>query len=249
MTSSGATELDVTDDPSTAEVHNAKDPFDGTISFNTFAAETGGRAFSLSNGIDHEIEASVRDGRSFYTIAYAPSSTSNAAQAYRGIVVRVDRPGVVVRTRQGYFAKVPPAPVLSAKLARESVGYSLGTAVTSKMTFTGLTVFAAATGAPGAYALQVGCGDIAFAPSAGGAESAKLTLVAVALDAKDKPVGKVINEVNATVPAERPLSSVPFVPLSIALPLPPSAVRVRFIVRDSATGQMGSADVSLQPGR
>jgi hypothetical protein len=70
-------------------------------------------------------------------------------------------------------------------------------------------------------------------------------VAAVALDAKDRPMGKVVNEATARLAADRPLTSVPFVPLSVVLPSPANAVRIRFVVRDSASGQMGTADISL----
>lgn len=247
MASSGAGELDVIDDPLTDEVHTPKDPFNGTVSFNTLAPETGGRAFSLGNDVDREIAASVRDGNSFYTIAYVPTTSSSAAKEYRGIVVKVDRPGLIVRTRQGYYSSVPAPPPRSEKQDQRAKGFDLGTAVVSKMTFTGLTVFAApSTSTAGEYTIQVNTNDIGWSISPDGGQSAKLILVAVALDAKDKPVGKVINEADAKLGPEKPLSSVPFVPLTIALPPAPGAVRIRFIVRDGASGQLGSADIALQ---
>ncbi len=246
INSSGVTDIGTVDDPFTDETHNPKDPFNGTVSFNTLAPETGGRAFSLNNGIDQEIAASVREGNSFYTMAYVPASSSDAAQAYRGIVVKVDRPGVIVRTRRGYYASVPLPPPRTAKQERRATGFDLGTAVTSDMTYTGLTVVAVPWGPAGNYTLQVSASDIGWSVSAAGGESAKLILLAVALDAKNKPVGKIMNEVDARLGPETPLSSLPFVPLTILLPLPPGAVRVRFLVRDSSSGQLGSADLSLR---
>jgi VWFA-related protein len=248
ITSSGVGELDVIDDAATDEVHNRKDPFDGTVSFNTLAPETGGRAFSLGNGVDKEIAASLRDGNSFYTLSYVPSARSNAAQEYRGIVVRVNRPGLIARTRKGYFAAVPAAPPKTLKQGQQSLGFDLGTAVASKMMYTGLTVLARPGGGPGQYTLEVATGDLAWSSAPSGEASAQVIVAAVALDAKDKPVGKVVDEATARLAADRPLTSVPFVPLSVTLPLPANAVRIRFVVRDSVSGQLGTADVSLTHG-
>ena len=93
--------------------------------------------------------------------------------------------------------------------------------------------------------MQVSSGDIAWTREADGGSAAHLLLAAVALDGKGKPVAKSIRDVNAKLPAEVSLSSIPFTPLEVELQPPPSAVRVRFVVRDQANGRLGTFEVSL----
>ncbi len=173
-----------------AETHDAKNPFDGTISFNTIAPETGGRAVALTNDIDREISTSVTEGNEFYTISYVPTADVNAANPYRQIRIRVDRPGLTVVTRQGYFGSESNPPVArSEQQARKAEGFDLGAAITSDMTFTGLGIFAVSSQANvGSYIIQVNTRDIAWQAQTNGSTTAKLTLVAIALDGKRKPV-------------------------------------------------------------
>jgi len=72
--------------------------------FKTLAEETGGEAFFISDISElGEIYASIqRELRSRYLIAYQSSNTSRD-QKFRTIEVKVDRPGVEVKTLRGYF--------------------------------------------------------------------------------------------------------------------------------------------------
>jgi VWFA-related protein len=67
------------------------------------AANTGGRATVDTNSFDEGVIQMVRESASYYLIAYQ-SSNAKADGRFRRIDVRVDRPGVTVRTRSGYNA-------------------------------------------------------------------------------------------------------------------------------------------------
>jgi Ca-activated chloride channel homolog len=76
-----------------------------------FAQETGGRAFFPSqaaelNGIYGQISDELS---SQYTVGYT-SRNARRDGGWRRIVVRVDRPNTVARTKLGYFAPSPMAP-------------------------------------------------------------------------------------------------------------------------------------------
>jgi len=76
----------------------------------TLAEETGGRVF-FPYKVD-DLAVSFQDIgtelRSQYFIAYAPTNPMTNGQ-YRKIQVDVDRKGLVVRTRKGYYAVAPAA--------------------------------------------------------------------------------------------------------------------------------------------
>lgn len=73
------------------------------------ASETGGRSFFPSN--IHELpkiyEAISQELSTLYSIAYT-SRNSKRNGAWRRVVLRVTRPGLVTRTRQGYFGPTAP---------------------------------------------------------------------------------------------------------------------------------------------
>jgi VWFA-related protein len=70
---------------------------------NTIAAGTGGRAFYNGNDIAASIRHAIDDSRESYAIGYYPDHNQWDGK-YRQIVVKVNRPGVTLRYRGGYFA-------------------------------------------------------------------------------------------------------------------------------------------------
>jgi VWFA-related protein len=67
------------------------------------ARNTGGRAFLESNDIAAGVRAAFEDAESVYVLAFQPGH-GEWNGAFRRIEVRVNRPGVSVRHRTGYFA-------------------------------------------------------------------------------------------------------------------------------------------------
>ena len=70
---------------------------------NTIAAGTGGRAFYNGNDIAASIRHAIEDSRESYAIGYYPDHNKWDG-TFRQIVVKVNRPGVTLRYRGGYFA-------------------------------------------------------------------------------------------------------------------------------------------------
>lgn len=66
-------------------------------------ALTGGRGYGNQNDIEVPLAQAVDDGSSIYTVAYSPSNKEFNGE-YRHISVKVNRPGLEARTRDGYYA-------------------------------------------------------------------------------------------------------------------------------------------------
>jgi len=228
-----------------AEAHNPKDPFNGTVSFNTIAPLTGGRSFALNNDIDKEIQTSVEEGSAYYSLAYVPTASVDAAQPYRRIDVKLTRPGLKVITRHGYYSVTPPPPVVSARQERKAEGYDIGTAISSGITFTGIAVSAVLSPAkPGQCTVQVATHDIQWGEKEEGI-GAHVELVAVSLDAHGKPVAHAEKDVVAKLKNAAMLDQMPFVTLFIGIPEGKNAKILRIAVHDTATGKLGTAEVAL----
>jgi VWFA-related protein len=73
------------------------------------AQATGGRAFVNTNGLKEAVEKAIESGSNYYTIAYTPTDRKWNGD-YRKIQVKLDRPGVALAYRRGYFADDPDAP-------------------------------------------------------------------------------------------------------------------------------------------
>jgi hypothetical protein len=82
--------------------------FEGAQAFqhmdlDTIAEATGGRAYYNTNGLKEVITGIVESGSNYYTLAYATTNKTWDGQ-FRHIKVKLDRPGVRVQYRQGYYA-------------------------------------------------------------------------------------------------------------------------------------------------
>jgi VWFA-related protein len=67
------------------------------------ASSTGGHAFFNTNGISGSIRKAVDDSRVSYLLGYYPANDKWDGK-FRGIAVKVSRPGVHLRYRSGYYA-------------------------------------------------------------------------------------------------------------------------------------------------
>jgi hypothetical protein len=72
------------------------------------ADATGGKAFVDNNDLKAAIGKAIESGSNYYTVAYAPTN-QNQDGNYRKVEVKVDRPGVKLAYRRGYFADEPGA--------------------------------------------------------------------------------------------------------------------------------------------
>jgi VWFA-related protein len=76
------------------------------LDFDAMAEATGGKAYYDTNGLKQAIGAIVNNGSNYYSLAYATTNKTWNGQ-FRHIKVSVDRPGVLVQFRHGYYAFDP----------------------------------------------------------------------------------------------------------------------------------------------
>ena len=89
------------------------------------ATVTGGRAVVNTNDFGPGIDAIFEENSSYYLLGYQSTDTRQDGK-YRRIDVEVNRPGMTVRTRQGYLAeKAESAAKRKAQLEAEPVGAAL----------------------------------------------------------------------------------------------------------------------------
>jgi len=92
------------------------DAFD-FMTMKVLAAETGGRAFFNTNDIGGAIRSAIDDSRVTYELGFYPNLAKWDGSFHR-LKVKVNRPGVHVRTRKGYFALPEPPATPEAQQAR-----------------------------------------------------------------------------------------------------------------------------------
>ncbi len=77
----------------------------GENALTTFAEGTGGKVFAPTVGeqLDQAFEEILRDLRTQYLIGYYPKNLSPTQERFHRVKVTVDRPGLRVQTRNGYY--------------------------------------------------------------------------------------------------------------------------------------------------
>jgi VWFA-related protein len=99
-----------------------------TRHFNDFlqlvSANTGGRAFLDTNEFESGVRQIFRENGSYYLLGYRTTNPKRNG-GHRRLEVKVNRPGVEVRARSGYFAPTD-APVRAGGAADTELGRALG---------------------------------------------------------------------------------------------------------------------------
>jgi VWFA-related protein len=221
------------------------DPFNSSEDFDRLGPVTGGRVIRGKNDVARQIASSVDLGANFYTIAYTPSSASQAAAQYRKIQVVCLRAGLSATTRSGYYAGATPQ-----ERSTSTAAYDLTTAAESTVPLNGLSVTVepsrVAGAPPNTYLVHVSAAGLNWKLNADGSSTASVYVMAASLDGKNKMVRHTLHGMRADARPDANLSdAAKTADFSFAAQPAPKAATLRFIVRDSATGRMGSVDLPL----
>jgi VWFA-related protein len=226
-------------------VAGSADPFNSSEDFDKLGPMTGGRVIRGMNDIARQIASSVDRGSNFYTISYTPTSTSEAAARYRKISVVCLRAGVTATTRSGYYSGQSQEQESAATAA-----YDLTTAAEGAMPLHGLRVSVERDPSPRAahndYLVRVGAAGLTWKPNVDGSSTASVYVMAVSLNARERMLQHTLLAMTAEAKPDTDLKDAART-ADFHFPAAPAlkAVAVRFIVRDTATGRVGSFDVPL----
>jgi VWFA-related protein len=224
------------------------DPFGGEYQFNKLAKATGGRTLYGRNDVDAEIGTAIQDGANFYTLAYRPTNNSYEPRKFRKIAVTIDRPGLTVITREGYYQQFGPGRVNPENPSRRLLA-DLNSADTSTMVYDGvpLTLKPSSTD-PDAFTVHVdGRGLVWTYATDTEPRHTEVILMVSTFDHKGKELKRDAKILKISAPTTVP----PTGRLDHSLDLDykidhnPKAVRARFTVRVTATGRIGTADATL----
>jgi VWFA-related protein len=91
-----------------AGVKSPNQAYPPTLSLQVLAVQTGGRVFNRSNdlpdAIAGEVEKAASDASPFYVLSFQPGRADRANE-YHSLEVKVAKPGLIARTRTGYYAQ------------------------------------------------------------------------------------------------------------------------------------------------
>ncbi len=215
-------------------------------SLRVLADETGGFAAVNRNEFATAFDRIVKDNSSYYVLAYYPPTMDKRDGKFHKITVRVSRPDLTVRARQGYAAprgKPAAAPVN----ATGTTAAEIREALNSPLQVSGLTmhVFAAAFKgtAPNASVLlgaELRGRDLRLTAND------KIELSFVAVDTQGKIKGGNTDSVTMNLkPETKARIEQTGIRLLNRLELPPGRYQLRFAARDTAGGALGSVIYDL----
>ena len=206
------------------------------------AEDTGGRAFLNTNDIRGAIRRAADDARMTYVLGYYPTNEVWDGRFHR-VEVKVNRPGVEVRHRKGYFA------VATEKQASAQRSAALRAAVASPIGANGLGLrlrIDPVAGRPPEYrlAVRVEAGGIALEQRADELRGA-LDVIVAQIRADGSDVRSFDHRADISLSVGR-LQQFQREGLRIehTVTLTPGVERLRVVVRDVRTGAIGAIGVS-----
>lgn len=208
------------------------------------AERTGGRAFIGSNDLSGFLQEAVADTRVTYTIAYTPSHNEWDGR-FREIKVKVNRPGVEVRYRKGYFAY----PEAEAEKSHAAV---LAAAIESPVDASGLGIMGKVVAPPtkdhpeGQLFFIVDAHDVAFHQE-GEQWILDLETTVLTRDAQSAELGRHTDPLHTALKQAEydTIQKSGVLSLTLKFDTPANASRVKLVVRDVSTGLVGSIELPL----
>ena len=220
----------------------------GLRMFESIATETGGKIIFNRNDVDVAVADDVNDGSSYYTLSYYPNNR-NWNGKFRNIKVTISKPGVEARTRTGYYA-APDAPDTDTTL--DSV---LASAAKNPLPYRGLAMSVSFKTLPGSprtarFTVAADRHDLGWETTPNGDRRCQIMVVAMSVSRKERVAKTDIKALEGIVKAgkfEKQMDKSMLFTFTDDLPV--DAVRLRVVVRDDKTGNIGTADLSTGEAR
>jgi hypothetical protein len=208
----------------------------------SLAADTGGRAFVNSNDFGEAFARVRRDISAYYLLGYSSTNTVKDGR-FRRIQVRLKREGLRVEARAGYFAERDFAH--TSKADRET---QLQEQMFSAMSSTDLPVMVSGGFfrlAADRYYVPISVavpGDAV--PVKSEKEEVSLDLLGLVMDEQGRPVGRMRETLKFPAGSGATLAGKQVLYQS-GVTLPPGRFGVKVVVRENASGTIGSFEASL----
>jgi hypothetical protein len=217
----------------------------------TLAEVTGGLAVLNTNDLGHGLKRISDDQRGYYVIGYGPPegtfATPGKTARFHKVSLKVRRPGVRVRTRQGFIGesdadRKTAEPTPQQALTEAAVSPFLATDIPLRATL--IAGYDAKAGASVRALLHIDATTLTFtADQATGTRMAKVDVVGIVVDEWGVPLSQRASHFTATLdtnPDDRVLQA--GIVYSLIVPVKRAGgFQVRFAVRDEASGALGAA--------
>ena len=210
----------------------------------TLAGDTGGRAFLDSNDFGKVFKGVQDDTSLYYLLSYHSNNPARDGR-YRHITVRLNRPGLKLEYRKGYYA--PADYKHSNKEDRER---QLEEELASELPSTDLPVYLAAgyfrMGGNRFFvpvSVLVPGSQIPFTRNSD-QDKATLDVIGIVTDTQKRPFDQVRDTVKLAVSTEQQVRR-KNVQYNTGFILPPGKYHLKFVVRENETGRLGSFETDI----
>lgn len=231
--------------PTAGDMTSGLGPFTDKLDFATFAPATGGEVFAERNDIDREMDEGLRESATYYTLTYVPTNTDDTSTAFRDIRVKLKDPSLHAVTRKGYFGG--PLPVEAAPKAdtkpSNQLKWDMAAAAQTTLAYNGLDVRVRETNY--GYVLAITAKGLTWTDEANGGRTSEVTVMAVCTNGKGKSICRESREIKDRIAPTDDIERGERVAFPFKLEVPNNATHVRFVVRDSGSGRIGTADLDL----
>jgi VWFA-related protein len=210
----------------------------------TLSGDTGGKAFLDTNDLGQVFDRVQRDTSVYYVLGYKSSNALRDGK-YRHIQVKVNRPGVTLEFRKGYYA-----PKDFQHFNAEDKEQQMDDELASELPNTDVALYMAAS-----YfrmderrfyvpvALVVPGSQIPFTKG-GDKDKASLDIIGEVLDELKRPVGSVRETVKLSLDAAQEVRR-KNVQYSTGFMLAPGKYHFKFVVRENQSGRLGSFETDF----
>ncbi len=226
--------------------NNMNANFDTQEVMATLSSDTGGKAFFDSNDFAPAFARVQRDTSAYYAIGFHSTNPARDGK-YRKLTIKINRPGIKLEYRPGYYA--PADFQHSAKEDRER---ELEEQLTSDLPATDMAVYLDAM-----YfrldenrfyvpvSLIVPGSQVPFVKG-GDKDKATLDIIGAVIDEVKRPIGRARETVKLNLDPSLQARQ-KNIQYTTSFNLPPGKYHLKFVVRENQTGRMGSfeADITL----
>jgi VWFA-related protein len=211
--------------------------------------ETGGIFGQNSNDIDGLLRQVVEDGDGYYLIGYQPDATTfgQGPNKFHSITVRLKRPGLTVRSRDGFYgspdSRPTPKPTTPQAQIVNALTAPFGTGGDFKVRLTTMFAYGDKGGASINAMLYLDPHDLTFTQNPDGTRTAQFDVAAVTFDAEGQQIDGVDRTWRLPVPQDKyELILKTGMVYSTRVPIKKAgSYQMRVVLRDSASQQLGSA--------
>jgi VWFA-related protein len=210
----------------------------------TLSSDTGGKAFFDSNDFAPAFAQVEKDTSAYYAIGFHSTNPARDGK-YRKLTVKIDRPGIKLEYRPGYYA-----PADFRHSGREDREQELEDQLASDLPATDIPVYLDAM-----YfrldenrffvpvSLLVPGSQIPFVKG-GDKDKATLDIIGAVLDEVKRPVGRVRETVKLNLDQSLGARQ-KNIEYTTSFNLPPGKYDLKFVVRENQTGRMGSFEATI----